>query len=43
MIRRMTKAIQFLNGNEILRALNFFQTRVDVYIAKTDAQVEYLI
>ncbi|EFN86906.1 hypothetical protein EAI_11966, partial [Harpegnathos saltator] len=43
MIARITEAIQSLSSDEILRATNSFQNRVDSCIEKIGAHFEYYL
>ena len=43
MIRRINEAIRSLDADEILRATNCFQNRVDACIAENGAHFEHLI
>jgi len=43
MIRRMSEAIRSLRAEEILRAINCFQNRVDTCIIENGAYFEYLV
>jgi len=43
MIRRISEAIRSLRAEEILRAINCFQNRVDDCIAENGAHFEHLI